>query len=181
MNLKSSVIIGFVTVVLIAISSISVRSDQQWFGGPDDVAFAKDLWSAMQRAGLVGKDAKRTQLRVGTHPHGAILESSMETITVNDVTSTLVIKHSYRGNGVTIEQALADPATFLEDITVMFKREEGYDTANQNWFWAKYNADGSLDATPNGVQLGGRVAKGKPKGCIACHSKAFGNDYLFVK
>ena len=75
---------------------------------------------------------------------------------------------------------MADRAGFIEDVTVMFKREDGYDTANQNWFWAKYNPDGSLDITPNGVRLAGRIAKGKPKGCIACHLRAEGGDLLFI-
>lgn len=180
MNLKSSTFIRLALVALIATNAINARSDQQWFGGTLDVTFAKELWTAMQQASLVGSNAIENEPYIGMHPHGAILESSIDTITVNDTTNTVVTKRSYRGDGVSIEAVSADRAAFLEDITVMFKREDGYDTTNQNWFWAKYNADGSLAATPNGVQLAGRIAKGKPKGCIACHRKAEGNDYLFI-
>ena len=47
----------------------------------------------------------------------------------------------------------------LGAVTVMFRREAGYDAQNKNWFWAKYLPDGSLDKNPNGMQLAGRVAK----------------------
>jgi hypothetical protein len=73
-----------------------------------------------------------------------------------------------------------DPSKHLGAVTVMFKREDGYDADNQNWFWAKYLPDGSLDKNPKGMQLAGRVAKGADAGCIACHSTAEGDDYLFT-
>ena len=184
MTLLSRRLAGYAIAVLvamfIAIGTINAQTDQQWFGGESDIAFASDLWAALLQARLAGEDAINNEPYIGIHPHGAILESSIDTITVKGVTGTVVTKHSYRGNDVSIEAVAADRAAFLEDITVMFQRESGYDTANQNWFWAKYNADGSLGATPNGIQLAGRIAKGKPKGCIACHKKAEGDDYLFV-
>ncbi len=30
------------------------------------------------------------------------------------------------------------------------------------------------------MKLAGRVAKGKPKGCIACHRGAAGGDYVYT-
>ena len=30
------------------------------------------------------------------------------------------------------------------------------------------------------MKLAGRVAKGKPVGCIACHASASGNDLVFM-
>ena len=33
---------------------------------------------------------------------------------------------------------------------------------------------------PKGMSLAGRVAKGMPAGCIACHSNAGGGDFLFI-
>ena len=62
----------------------------------------------------------------------------------------------------------------------MFKREKGYDPESKNWFWAKYKPDGQLFVNPKGMQLAGRVAKGKPKGCIACHQAAPGGDFVFT-
>ena len=61
----------------------------------------------------------------------------------------------------------------------MLKRP-GYDPDNKDWFWAKYLPDGSLDKNPAGMQLAGMVAKGKPAGCIACHTAAPGGDMVFT-
>jgi hypothetical protein len=33
---------------------------------------------------------------------------------------------------------------------------------------------------PDGMQLAGRVAKGADEGCIACHTGAAGDDYVFT-
>jgi hypothetical protein len=71
------------------------------------------------------------------------------------------------------------PAKYLKAVTVMLKRP-GYDPETMDWFWAKYKADGSLDTNPAGMMLAGKVAKGKPKGCIACHTAAPGGDMMFL-
>jgi len=180
MIFHSGAIVRIALVVLITISAVGAQSERQWYGGADDVAFAKDLWSAMLQAGFVGSDATPGNPYVGTHPHGAILEVGIHTVTVRGVANTVVAKRSYRGIGATVEDVEADRASYIQDVTVMFKREAGYDPVAQNWFWAKYNPDGTLDATPNGVELAGRIAKGKPKGCIACHLKASGGDLMFI-
>ncbi len=180
MNLKSNSLLRLGIVTLVAMTAISAKSEQQWFGGAEDVTFAVDLWGAMEAAELVGPGATNSVPYIGMHPHGAILESSIDTITVNGSASTVVTKRSYRGVGISIEAVSKNREAFLEDVTVMFKREAGYDTDNQDWFWAKYNADGGLATTPNGVSLAGRIAKGKPKGCIACHRKAEGDDFLYI-
>jgi hypothetical protein len=60
----------------------------------------------------------------------------------------------------------------------MFKRK-GYDGDNKDWFWVKFKPDGSLHKNPKGMQLAGKVAKGMPKGCIACHKAAPGGDYVY--
>ena len=78
-----------------------------------------------------------------------------------------------------VEQVQENGVEHLAAITVMFKREDGYDAENKNWFWAKYLPDGSLDKNPKGMQLAGRVAKGNASGgCIACHSAEA--DYLYT-
>jgi hypothetical protein len=62
----------------------------------------------------------------------------------------------------------------------MFRREAGFDSDNQDWFWVKYLPDGTLDKNPKGMALAGKIAKGSDAGCIACHVGADGDDYLFV-
>ena len=155
-------------------------SNQEWFGGDEDVAFAERLWEGMLEVDLVGEDAFPHEPYFGTHPHGAILESIIMDIIVDNRQATIIAKRSYRGDGATLESVARNRSAYLDDYTIMIQREAGYDEDNQNWFWAKYNPDGSIDTTPNGVKLAGRIAKGKPKGCIACHKKAKGDDYLFI-
>jgi len=60
----------------------------------------------------------------------------------------------------------------------MFKRQ-GYDPENKDWFWVKYAPDGSILKNPKGMKLAGRVAKGMPEGCIACHTAAPGGDMVY--
>ena len=62
----------------------------------------------------------------------------------------------------------------------MFRREAGYDPEARNWFWAKFNSDGTLAVNPRGVMLAGRISKNPEDGCIACHQFAPGNDYVFL-
>lgn len=108
-----------------------------------------------------------------------MLETFYTTATVNGHTGDLVVKRNYGPEGVTKDEVLSDPGTHLGSITVMFRREEGFDPDNANWFWAKYLPDGSLDTNPKGMSLAGKVAKGADQGCIACHSGA-GGDMLFT-
>jgi hypothetical protein len=150
------------------------------FGDPESVAFAEQLWQAMQKRDLVGDSGRPDKPYKGTHPHGAILETLMETLSINDREGEILVKRNYGGAGVSINAVSLDRSKYLQDVTVMFKRDKGYDDENQDWFWAKYDANGKLAANPRGRQLAGRVARGKPKGCIACHKMAPGGDFLFV-
>ncbi len=165
----------------IAVSVAAVAgSDMMDFSGPDSVAYAEKLWSAMGEAKLVGDPASNNAPYKGVHPHGAVLTNSTSELTMGDHTGTIIVKKNFGGEGVSIDSVKADAAKYLKAVTVMYKREAGYDADNQDWFWAKFKADGSLDKNPKGMQLAGRVAKGKPKGCIACHQAAPGGDYIFT-
>jgi hypothetical protein len=62
----------------------------------------------------------------------------------------------------------------------MLKRP-GYDPETQDWFWVKFKPDGGLHTNPAGMMLAGKIAKGKPKGCIACHTAAPGGDMMFLR
>ena len=61
----------------------------------------------------------------------------------------------------------------------MVKMKDDYDPDHKNWFYAKYKADGSLHANPDGVSLAGRVGKVGGPGCIGCHVGAPGGDFVF--
>jgi hypothetical protein len=148
------------------------------FGGSDDVGFAGKLWQAMQAADLVGKNAIISTPYTGTHPHGAILDTIDAQVTVDGERNIVIIKRNYGGEGVSKTNVANDPGKYLQAVTVMFKRA-GYDADNRDWFWVKYAPDGSVLKNPKGMSLAGRVAKGMPQGCIACHTGAPGGDMVF--
>jgi len=163
--------------VLALVSGMASAQDAP-FGTDKDADYAAQLWAKMQEIGMVGDDMLRSFPYEGIEPHGMMLETFYTTATVGGQTGDLIVKRNYGPEGVSAEQVLADPAKHLGAYTVMFRREQGYDTDNQNWFWVKYLPDGTLDKNPKGMRLAGRVAKGAEVGCIACHAAA--DDYLFT-
>lgn len=150
------------------------------FGGDKDVKYAGKLWKALEKAGYVGEDARMSRPYTGQHPHGAILDTVEGKVKVRGKRLQVIVKRNYGGEGVSIANVANDPARYLAAVTVMLKRP-GYDPETKDWFWAKYLPDGSLDKNPKGMLLAGKVAKGAPKGCIACHSAAPGGDMMFLR
>lgn len=150
------------------------------FGDEADQAYAELLWRAMEAEDLVGADSIMAFPYPGTDPHGIMLETFYTTATIDSYEGTLVVKRNYGPAGVTVDEVIGDPAGHLAAITVMFQRAEGYDIETNDWFYAKYLPDGSLDSNPAGIALAGLVGKGGDAGCIACHQGAGGGDYLFT-
>ena len=143
------------------------------FSGPTDVAYSKTLWDKLEASGLNSVDGN---LYVGGPPHGKVREVVEGMIDGKRV----IVKRNYGGEGVSLETVAKDRAKYLKAVTVMAKREKGYDAENNDWFWVKYKADGTLHKNPKGMKLAGRIAKGKPVGCIACHNSASGGDLVFI-
>jgi hypothetical protein len=167
--------------LVFALAGVLVAGTAAWaapFGGPDDVKYSQALWKALVKAKLAGAGSIKGTPYTGQHPHGAILDTLDSTIKVKGTTGAVIIKRNYGGPGVS-KQAVADnPDKFLKAVTVMFKRA-GYDPDDKDWFWVKFKPDGSLHVNPKNMKLAGMVAKGKPKGCIACHKAAPGGDFVF--
>jgi len=149
------------------------------FGTDKDADYAAQLWSTMEEMNLAGDDMIRSFPYDGMAPHGMMLETLYTTATVDGHTGDIVVKRNYGPEGVSVDQVMEDPGKHLGAVTVMFRREAGFDADNQDWFWVKYLPDGSLDKNPKGMRLAGKVAKGMDAGCIACHSGA-GEDMLFT-
>ncbi len=149
------------------------------FGTPAAVNYSQALWSVLQSEKMTGPNSIRSVPYKGQAPHGKILETTYQKITVNGHTGQVIVKKNYGGQDITRSRVVNNPKKYLKAITVMFKREAGYDPDNKDWFWVKYKPDGSLHKNPKGMLLAGRVAKGMPQGCIACHRGASGGDYLF--
>ena len=162
-------------VLLLAIGSVNAAP----FGGEADVKYAKSLWTSMINASYAGQDSIMSQPYTGQHPHGAILDTIQGPINIDGRLHHIIIKRNYGGPGVSKETVANDPEKYLKAVTVMLKRP-GYDPDDKDWFWVKYLPDGSLDKNPAGMMLAGMIAKGKPMGCIACHTAAPGGDMVFT-
>jgi len=177
--------IRIITVVFLIACGQGLRAQEPDFGGPEDTAYADALWQQMLTLKLVGDDLEEDQLYTGVQPHGFVLENLVAEATLEGRTGALVVKRNYGPSGIDMAVVERDRVAALKAVTVMFSRDASYDPGNQNWFYAKYRPDGSLDKNPKGVPLAGRVAKGvgpdgTDAGCIACHRAAPGNDFLFV-
>ena len=176
-----------IVVAGLSVSDIRGAEDKQCCD-KESVKYSQEIWKELLNRDLVGPNMETDTPYKGQAPHGAILESITTQLDVGGNflgfgghNSKIVLKRNYGGEGVSIDAVSKDRAKFLKSITVMFKREKGYDPENNDWFWAKYKPDGSLATNPKGMPLAGRVMKGKDKGCIACHSAVKDNDYLYGK
>lgn len=150
------------------------------YGSDDDVNSAKSLWSALAREQLVGNKVIHSTPYQGIHPHGAVLETLDAEVNVSGHRGVVIIKRNYGGSGASKSSVATNPERYLQAITIMFKRERGYDADNKDWFWVKYTPSGEIFKDAQGRALAGRVAKdSKTEGCIACHKTAPGTDYVF--
>ena len=62
----------------------------------------------------------------------------------------------------------------------MVKREEGYDPANQNREYLMLPFDESIGYSIHPFGMLESANRGKLQGCIDCHTKSGGGDFLFV-
>jgi len=168
------------TLVACLSGAVALGQGMPPFGSEDDAAYAASVWSAMAALSLAGDNQIYVAPYEGTDPHGMMLETFFTSAEIDGYRGDLIVKRNYGPVGVTAEQVMSNPEEYLGSVTVMFRREAGYDPDNQNWFWAKFLPDGTLDKNPAGRQLAGMIAKGMDQGCIACHVLAGGNDYVFT-
>ena len=104
----------------------------------------------------------------GQRPHGNLIKMYLNRAAAGNTetlpTGSIIVKENYS----------ADQS--LQAITVMYKNA-GYNPASGDWYWVKYNPDGSVpmsSADAGATKLAGRV-----KGCIDCHGGAGGDDFTF--
>jgi hypothetical protein len=146
------------------------------FGGEEDVAFARALWTAMDgyHDWMMKSDVMPSKA-----PHGAFVRLYYNIVNIDGMPYHVVVKDNFGGEDATLDMVKAAPADYLMAVTVMVQREPGYDTENNDWFYVKYDAMGAVSMNDKDMALAGRVAKGMPTGCISCHVKAGGGDYIF--
>jgi cytochrome c551/c552 len=132
----------------------------------EDEAMAVQLWEMLQEAnyedGWATVEGKGKLYR-GLDPHGMLLTTYLN----EDAAAAMKAQAGVMPDGAVIVKENYTPDAELAAITVMYKNA-GYDENHNDWFWAKYGPDGTLQAA------------GKPAGCIACHGSRRTNDYIFT-
>ena len=138
----------------------------------DQGRFEQRLWAYLQAqkyrnwAPVPGRSGEAYS---GQSPHGAFLKMYLNRTAAGHPTDlpdrAIIVKENYRNDGTT-----------LAAITVMY-RTRNYNPEAGDWYWIKYNPDGSVARAP--ADQGGMLLSGRPAGCIACHSSAEGDDYVF--
>ena len=108
-------------------------------------------------------------LRKGASPHGAFVRLYANGVAVADP------KGLPYGSILVLEDYAEDQKT-RTGINILY-RVRGYDPKNGDWYWMKYNEDGTVVRTS--PEEGSRPIAGRVLGCIECHRKAAGNDFVF--
>jgi hypothetical protein len=81
--------------------------------------------------------------------------------------------NTFPSGSILVKENFDATGTKLMAVTVMY-RSQGYSPESGDWYWTKYEADGSV-ATMDGMRIAGRVGM-----CIDCHRSAGGNDFVFA-
>jgi hypothetical protein len=169
--------IGAVLLIAIAAalpySALSIADDHATSAGtPEDDAYAAKVWTYMEEYGLIGEGRVRSFPFVGSRPHGSIQELVVTEAVIDGHRGRLLVKHNYGAEEKLTPKSVysAGPDKNMEPLAIMFQREDGYDDGNNNWFWAEYNADGTV-FNYQGDNLSGRAPM-----CIACHTALGGSD-----
>jgi hypothetical protein len=176
MKNRANIFLGAITALYLSASVHADDQDKPFFGGESDVAYAIALWTSLEKDKLVGENAINVFPFKGNQPHGAIQQVLDTRLNVNGTDTRVIVKRNHGGEDISVKSIYADPVRNLKAITVMAKREPGYDQENLDWFWVKFTPDGKLNNNPAGVTLAGRIGKGASTGCIACHKAIGGKD-----
>jgi hypothetical protein len=163
----------FLLIITLLLSHhVSAQNADINSGTAKDNAYAAKVWQYMQQNKLVGDNRIRSYPFEGSRPHGSIQEVVATEANIAGHTGKLLVKHNYGAkDALTPHQVYSDQqAKNYVALTIMFQREKGYDKANNDWFWAEYNPDGSI-INYQGVDLSGRSGM-----CIGCHAPLGGND-----
>ena len=164
------------TLFLLAFLSMSfiaeVFAEDLPSGTPEDDAYAAKVWHYLQQNQLVGKNRIRSFPFFGKRPHGSIQEVIATEATINGHKGRLIVKHNYGAKkALTLEEVYSSKQSEnYEALTIMFQREKGYDTANSDWFWAEYEANGKVFIYQN------QHLSGRSRMCLGCHTPLGGKD-----
>jgi hypothetical protein len=106
----------------------------------------------------------KTTFYEGAVPHGALLTTYVNSPALSDINEK---KGMLSAGSIIVKENYSHDKKFVA-TSVMYK-VKGYDPGTNDWFWAKYSPDGT-------VQASGRV-----EGCINCHAMKKHNDYIMTQ
>jgi len=157
--------------VLFLITAITFF-DTRTSGAQDSGQQAAQLWEQFQSANYQDNWALfpgKGKLYKGTEPHGMLLTTYVNKTAEQALTSGT--KELPKGSILIKENYMPDKT--LAAITVMEKTGD----AKDDWFWVKYNPDGSIatmEKEKDGMKMNIPVAGGKETMCAMCHAASVG-------
>lgn len=125
---------------------------------------AASVWSYLQQVSYQTAWSTwpgKGKLYAGTEPHGMLLTTYLSPVALDALTNKA---GAMPAGAIIVKENYAPDSTYAA-ATVMYK-VSGYDPQNNDWFWMKRNADGTVEAQ-------GRVPM-----CAGCHAQAKDNDYV---
>ena len=96
MRVVRSLLMSCAVVTLAGCASSEMKDESAMpFGGDDSVAYAEDLWGALEGAGMIGGNAVISKPYKGQHPHGAVLDTIEGPVKVDGHTGVAIVKRNY--------------------------------------------------------------------------------------
>jgi len=136
-------------------------------------SFESKLWRYLEQVryhNWATGPGKNGETYKGQSPHGAFLRLYLNRTAAEKPQEmpqgSIIIKENFGTDGET-----------LMAVTVMY-RTPNYDPEHNNWYWVKFNPDGTVAHTP--AEEGSKRIAGRFPGCIECHAGADGGDYVFA-
>lgn len=105
----------------------------------------------------------RGELYTGQEPHGMLLTTYVNSIAAAALANGV---EAMPAGAIIVKENYMPDSTFAA-ATVMYK-SPGFDAENNDWWWLKRLADGTVEAS------------GKGAGCINCHRGMQANDYIWT-
>lgn len=130
--------------------------------------FQLQFWQHLTKSRSAYKNwVQFPELREGESPHGAWLKVFLNSRARRDPS---ILPHG----SILVAENYDEDKKKLLDITVMY-RAPGYNAENYDWYWIKYNPNGTVARSASDKALAGKV-----QSCIDCHKPAADNDYVFL-
>jgi hypothetical protein len=165
-------------VVVAAAAGACAADDEPQVGPVDDVVqqpavpppaapdtTAEALWAYLQSvdyrswALFPGTGA----LYGGTEPHGMLLTTYVNRIAHDALTNGAT---ALPAGAIIVKENYMPDSTF--DASTVMHKVPGYDAANGDWYWAKYNPNGGVDDA------------GRAPMCQQCHAAARTRDFVMT-